>query len=319
MTPRSQKAAATEPVIRDIVPSEAVHFSGLTAPALRTVLGEAALPADCWRIGAFLEGEPAGLLLSAPGFETMQDLTTLMVAPGFRRRGIGRALLNTLHQRAQAAGKRGLVARWSNRLPRAQEFQALLASAGWSAPVETRRRMTWRVGDWRKGFPRRDQILARLRAHGLNDRSLAELGPEGLAAFRKENAALIAAGRAPEWASAEGWIEGADSDLSLVLHDRDGALCGWIAVYYQPQWQRWFVPQGWVVREKVPQGWLVGGIASLIARLEEKAGPEGQIIAQPPAGIAGGMEAMLHRHFGPYAVAMDFLNESEFLFRRDGG
>lgn len=320
MMAAEQETHAPEiPFVREIRADESTGFLGLTAPALRTALMEPYLPEGCFRIGAFLGNQPAGLLLSAPQPDDLQDITSIMVAPRFRRRGIGRALLADIAHRARALGRNGLVARWSDRLPQAAAFSALLASQGWSDPIETRRRMTWRVGDWTKGFPRRDAILARLRANGLMDRSLAALDVAEIEDLKRQNAELIANGRAPDWSSAEGWLPLADPDATVLLYDTHGRLHGWMAVNYQAKFDRWFIPQGYVVAEKVSAGWLIGAIASLWMRLEAKAGPDALLIAQPPAGAGGAMERMLFRHFGAHAVATDFLRESVLVFRRDDG
>lgn len=320
MTAAGRTAEKTERIgIRDLAADDAAAFAGLTAPALRELLSPATLPPGVHRLGAFVDDRPAGLLLSCPAEAPFQELSSIMVAPEWRGRGVARALLDRLARRLEEEGCPGLLARWSDRLPRAREFAALLEASGWSAPVETRRRMTWRVGDWRRGFPTRDALLARLRAHGMVDRSLSELGEAGIEDFARQNAALVRAGRAPRWSLAEGWLDGADRDVSLVLTDRQGALFGWLACFHQPQFRRWFVPQGFVLAEKVPRGWLVGGIASLCLRLEDKAGPDALVIAQPPAGVSGGMEALLFRHFGAHAIHTDFLRESRILLRREGG
>ncbi len=305
--------------IRSLDRADGDAFATLTAPALRWLLAAETLPHHVHRLGAFLGSQPAGLLLACPGTDGLVELSSIMVAPACRRRGIGHALMTAFAAAVAATGPSGLVARWSDRLPRAPEFSRLLAATGWSAPVQTRHRMTWRVGDWRTGFPARDRILARLRDQGLVDRSLAELGPEGTSELTRQNASLVSAGRAPEWAHARGWIQASDPETTVALLDRGGTLHGWIVCFHQTHLNRWYVPQGWVVEEKVPSGWLVGGIASLATRLEAKGGPDALVIAQPPSGIERGMERMLHRHFGAHAVATDFLNESTLLFRNGSG
>lgn len=302
------------PQIRTVTSADASRLSALTAGSLHWMLEDDRPEVGICRLAAFAGDEPVGLLLSCKGGDDLQELTSVMVAKAWRGRGIATMLLSELMKQLRQIGRKGVFARWSSQLPRASEFARLLASAGWSQPQVTRRRMSWRIGDWPQAFPDRDRILARLEARGLIVRSLAELGADGIADFTAQNAALIAAGRAPEWSDTSGWLQVADQDATVVLSDRAGAVAGWMVCVLQPQFGRWYIPQGWVVAEKVPLGWLVGGIASLCRRLEAKAGPDAILIAQPPAGIPGGMERMLYKQFGNHTVATDFLFESEFVF-----
>lgn len=302
------------PRIRAVGSTDAPDLTALTAGSLRWMLEDDRPELGICRLAAFSGDEPVGLLLSCKGGDGLQELTSIMVAKPWRGRGIATMLLAELMKQLRQSGGNGVFARWSSQLPRASEFARLLASAGWSQPQVTRRRMSWRIGDWPQAFPDRDRILTRLEARGLVVRSLAELGPDGTADFTAQNKALIAAGRAPEWSDTIGWLQVADQDATVVLSDRNGAVVGWMVCVLQPQFDRWYIPQGWVVAEKVPLGWLVGGIASLCRRLEAKAGPDAILIAQPPAGIPGGMERMLYKQFGNHTVATDFLFESEFVF-----
>ena len=326
MTPRTE--CHPLPHIREVRSTDAAALASLTAASLRWMLetnptnpdpanqSQPDLGLCC--LAAFVDTTPVGLVLSCKGPDEQQELTSVMVAQPWRGRGIATMLLVELTARLRKAGRRGLFARWSSQLPRATEFARLLAVAGWSQPDVTRRRMTWRIGDWRLGFPDRDRILARIAARGLQVRSLAELGPDGIADFQAQNSALIASGRAPEWSNTEGWLQAADPDVTVVLSDRAGAVAGWMVCVLQQPLGRWYIPQGWVVAEKVPLGWLVGGIAPLCQRLEAKAGPDAILIAQPPAGIPGGMERMLYKQFGSHTVATDFLFESQFNLNSDG-
>ncbi|SMD17862.1 GNAT family N-acetyltransferase [Rhizobium sp. RU36D] len=303
------------PDILPVTRADCGQFSGLTAAALRWILdAEDAASAQngfC-RLGAWSNGRPAGLLLSCPAADR-QELTSIMVAPSMRGRGIGAALLADFSRQMREAGKTAIFARWSSQLPRSAEFSRMLSSAGWSTPSVTRRRMTWRAGDWRLGFANRDSVLQRLQSRGLVVRSLAELGADGVSDFLDQSRALLAAGKAPRWSNPEGWVGMADHRLTVVLLDDAGRVQGWMVCAFQPQFGRWYVPQGWVVADKISRGWLLGGIASLSQRLEEAAGPDALIIAQPAADIPGGMEQMLFKHFGNHTIAMDFLFESEQL------
>ncbi|NBN65093.1 GNAT family N-acetyltransferase [Pannonibacter tanglangensis] len=305
-------APLAHPLIREAQPADAAVLAPLTAASLRWMLADDQAGRGVIRIAAFDGDTPVGLLLSCAAGAGLQELTSIMVTPGWRGRGVATMMLSRLTARLRRDGARGLFARWSSRLPRAAEFARLLAASGWSQPEVTRRRMTWRIGDWPDVFPNRDRVLARLERNGLVVRSLRELGEDGISEFKRQNLALIAAGRAPDWADMTGWVEVADPDVTVVLSDREGTVAGWMACVLQAPLGRWYIPQGWVVAEKVPQGWLVGGIASLCQRLVAKAGPDAMLIAQPPAGVPGGMERMLYRHFGTRTASTDFLFESEY-------
>lgn len=305
------------PQIREPGPEEAPALAALTAGALQWMLSAPQNGLRIVRLAAFDGDMPVGLLLSCEGEDGLQELSSIMVSPQWRGRGIARMLLCRLSQILREGGRRGLYARWSSRLPRAAEFARLLSAAGWGQPEVSRRRMSWRIGDWPKGFPMRDRILARLEARGMRCVRLDALDDAARQQLVQDGQALIAQGRAPEWSNPACWVNGPDSGLSQMLFDETGALQGWLVCSRQAAFNRWYIPQGWVVSERVQQGWLLGGIARLLQVLEEEAGPDTILICQPPAGVPGGMEQMLYKHFGSHAAATDYLFESEYIFSAD--
>lgn len=305
------------PQIRETRPEEAPALAALTAGALQWMLAAPVEDMRVLRLAAFIGDEPAGLVLSCAGEGGLQELTSIMVAPQWRGRGIAMMLLARLSQTLRKGGRRGIYARWSSRLPRAAEFARLLASSGWGQPEVSRRRMSWRIGDWPKGFPSRDRILTRLEAKGLRCTRLDALDDAGRRQLVQEGQDLIAQGRAPEWSNPAYWAQGEGAGLSQILFDGTGAVQGWLVCVQQSAFQRWYIPQGWVVRERIQQGWLLGGIARLVQVLEKEAGPDTLLICQPPADVPGGMEQMLYKHFGSHAASTDYLFESEYIFSAD--
>ncbi|WP_430511224.1 GNAT family N-acetyltransferase [Pannonibacter phragmitetus] len=305
------------PQIRETSPEDAPALAALTAGALQWMLATPTEDMRVLRLAAFIGGEPAGLVLSCAGEDGLQELSSIMVAPKWRGRGIAMMLLSRLCQTLHRGGRRGIYARWSSRLPRAAEFARLLASSGWGQPEISRHRMSWRIGDWPKGFPRRDRILTRLEAKGLRCARLDSLTGDLRQQFVQEGQDLIAQGRAPEWSNPAYWAQGEGAGLSQILFDETGAVQGWLVCIQQSAFRRWYIPQGWVVRERVQQGWLLGAIARLLQVLEEEAGPDTILICQPPADVPGGMEQMLDKHFGSHAASNDYLFESEYIFSTD--
>lgn len=313
----AQDTGTQVPQIRETGPEEAAALASLTAGALQWMLSAPQNGLRVVRIAAFDGTVPIGLLLSCEGEGGLQELSSVMVAPQWRGRGVARMMLCRLSRILREGGRRGIYARWSSRLPRAAEFARLLASAGWGQPEVSRRRMSWRIGDWPKGFPMRDRILARLEGKGLRCVRLDALDEAARRQLAGEAKSLIAQGRAPEWSNPDYWAQGEGAGLSQILFDETGSVQGWLVCVQQEAFRRWYIPQGWVVRERVQQGWLLGGIARLLQVLEQEAGPDTILICQPPADVPGGMEQMLYKHFGSHTASTDYLFESEYIFSAD--
>jgi len=290
----------------------AAAFAHLTANALRPLLLDPALdtePRGICLMGATDGDRPVGLVVSLRQGDD-QDLCSVMVAPSDRRRGIGKALLCAWTARMRTLGRTGVIARWSNALPKADAFFRLIVSCGWPTPMATRHRMTWRVGDCRTGFPQRDALLKRLANNGLSIRSFAETGDDLDRVFLPAARALIAQGRAPDWSDPGGWFAIADHHTSVVIEHAEHGTVGWMLCVRQPELGRWYIPLGWVVEEGIARGWLLGGFASVFRRTEEVHGPDALVFAQPPAHVEGRMGQLLFKHFGRFAMATDHLFES---------
>jgi ribosomal protein S18 acetylase RimI-like enzyme len=59
---------------------------------------------------ATLDGEPAGAMVTGYGTSAdLMEVEEIMVLPGFRRRGVGRALLEYARREARRRGMRGIV------------------------------------------------------------------------------------------------------------------------------------------------------------------------------------------------------------------
>lgn len=297
-------------------PAAAADFAHLTANALRPLLF--APEADAERLGACLlaarhNGRPVGLLASVRQRDH-QDLCSLMIDPAFRERGIGKAMILAWVARMRVLGRAGVVTRWSSALPKAEAFFRLLLSCGWPAPVPSRHRMTWRVGDWTTGFPQRDRLLTRLEGNGLQIRSFTEMAGDLEELVVPASREMIARDLAPAWSAPQGWFASADHDTSVVLVHADQGIVGWMVCVPQPEFRRWYIPLGWVVKEGIPRGWLLGGFASVLRRTEAHHGPDARIIAQPPAHVIGGMGQLLFKHFSRFAIAADYLLEGRLDF-----
>jgi GNAT superfamily N-acetyltransferase len=312
----SSTAPQTDVEIDLLTPGTAADFAHLTANALRPLLFAPDIEAE--RLGLCLlaatrEGRPVGLIVSVRQRDD-QELCSLMVDPSCRRAGIGKAMIFAWVARMRALGRAGVATRWSSALPKAEAFFRLLQSCDWPMPTPTRHRMTWRVGDCATGFPKREALLKRLEGNGLRIRSFAEMAEDLERIVVPASRALIERDLAPAWSAPGGWFASADHDTSVVLVHADHGVVGWMVCVPQPEFGRWYIPLGWVVKEGIPRGWLLGGFASVFQRTERLHGPEARIIAQPPAHVEGGMGQLLFKHFSRFAVAADYLLEGRMKF-----
>ena len=129
--------------IRTLSPDRARDFAPLTFPAYRSRIGR-----DTSAVGLLSGNEPAGLALtSKPDRNGSSELLSLFVGFPHRGRGLGTALLGHTQKLLARAGARSLRTSWSETLPGALPFQAILASTGWTAP---HKRMLILRGDFSK-------------------------------------------------------------------------------------------------------------------------------------------------------------------------
>jgi GNAT superfamily N-acetyltransferase len=115
------------------VDGDARNFALMTFTPFQPLLEDVSAPLAAY--AAYANDQPCGFLLARTGVEiggrdeNTVRLLSVFVHPARRRQGIAGALMDTL--RAGFPGKK-LWALWSAELPRAAEFEALLASRGWS-------------------------------------------------------------------------------------------------------------------------------------------------------------------------------------------
>ncbi len=103
-----------------------LHLNEPAAPAVRP-----------FAVGAFSGADPVGLALAAAreADERNADLLSLFVAPGQRRRGLGRALLEHVEKVAVAREVARFQAVWMTGRVGTDAVEGLLASRGWPEPV----------------------------------------------------------------------------------------------------------------------------------------------------------------------------------------
>ncbi len=135
--------------IGPVDPSAACRFEGLAPFEVRPVLHDLAALDRVHAVGATLMGRPIGLGLAVHGWAEpgalagapvvgTARLLTLAVARGWRRIGVGRALLDALESSLAAEGVESVSCRYA--LPPSSALvalEALFRSAGWSAPEVT--------------------------------------------------------------------------------------------------------------------------------------------------------------------------------------
>ncbi len=118
--------------------ASAVPFTGLALPNCRHFLDKLDTQADLVAIGASMLGLPAGLALAKyiPESESLR-LLSFFVLKGFRRQGIGTALLRRLEAAAVERGLPQLDVIYESSLADVAALQGLLTAQNWSAPTPT--------------------------------------------------------------------------------------------------------------------------------------------------------------------------------------
>lgn len=89
-------------------------------------------------LGASIDERPVGLaVLHSATAAKAAFLESIFVDPAFRRRGVGRALLEAAESMLLAAGIPKLVGSWYHDAPAAAAIERLLADTGWGEPTPT--------------------------------------------------------------------------------------------------------------------------------------------------------------------------------------
>lgn len=297
--------------LRNATPDDAAALAGLTWPTFHPLLSvdddrRTALRPLCHAV--WLGEVPVGLTVSMRSERDAdeQTLLSLMVKPVWRRQGIGRALLRNLYGALAAQEIRALEVRYSDRLPGAGMFAALLQSEGWSEPLATRRRICGAVRDTVSIFRDRGKVLERLLREGFRVLTWREAGERALALA----AALEENGEAPAWADPTPWRHRLHPEASLVLVDARDQVRGWVICEYQEALARWYFPIGWVRAPQAGRGWLLGAYAEGARRLAEAHGDGAMVVVETGRAQAG-MWRLLDRHFQPHVHWADHLMESQ--------
>jgi GNAT superfamily N-acetyltransferase len=296
--------------VRNVEGRDVARLETLTAGNLRPELASARA-GNC-SIGAWRDAAPVGLAVTrqSPENPDHQDLLSLVVVPVVRRRGVGSMLLDRLSAEMRRAGRTGLVARWSERLPLAADFARTLAANGWAEPVRHRLRMTFVCGDRIDRFGTGEKIRRRMERRGITIASFTELGADLDTGILPAIDRDIATGQVPEWARPGLWQTEMDRDLSLLMRSADGRRLGWIVCGHEETVDRWRVLVAWVARDGAGQGAIFGAMADLLRRLEAAHGSAAPLLVQPSASNGARLWPILEGHFRASALWADHVLES---------
>lgn len=310
-------AASREVSIRAVAALEAKAVAPLTWTAFRPLLATPDPAARTVCLAAWRGDIPIALAVTAASpehclTEGCQSLLSLTVAPAWRRQGVGHRLLTELDSVLAGQGVRAMSTSFSDRLPEAAAFSALLAATGWDAPAAQRYRICGEVKDTAILFRDRDRLLARLATTGFRVHSWRDRAADG----NRFAEAVVATGAAPAWARPALWEKTLDPDLSLVIADADGQPAGWVVCEYQPHLTRLYFPIGWMVPPYDARGWLLGAYAVGAERAAAKYG--GSTLAVIETGsMQQGMWRLFERHFQPHARWTDRLMVASRNFAGD--
>lgn len=292
------------PFIRSVEADAMAPVAHLTFQALANVFSEvtqADAPTILLRFAAYNGTTPIGLALVLHGKDHRQgELSSLAVDKAFRRRGVGTAILRYVEHHLRTANISEIFARFSDGLPRASAFAALVASAGWNGPVPERIRVMGQVGNALKVFRDRDKLLARALRDGLVLSSWRDFPHDATAHVLQE----IAKGRAPGWSSAGLFSDTFDPDFSMVLTKGDNTVVGWVICQFHAEVRRWSFPVGWIDSEHQKRGWLLVAYADGARRLSERFGPDAIAVFESTMGLPM-MWRVLEDRFAPHAQVAD--------------
>lgn len=224
-------------------------------------------------IGALVGETPIGLaLFSSPFRENERRLLSVMVNAPWRRRGIGKRLLDVGEAVARSMGTTRLLAVHSSRSSARAAYEGLMRNAGWGEPAAFEHRLAGKAGwalqarqDWAP-------FLARLRERGFGLTDWSEITAadrEAVAALLKEQPAEAAAFD-PFVSEQKLAIE---PRLSVLLR-RHGEIVGWILGSKGALADSVHYTHGYVRPELQRAGWLVGGVLAVSERQAGHLGPE---------------------------------------------
>ena len=247
-------------------------------------------------------GDAAGLALLhlPPGLPGR--LLSVMVAPAWRRQGIGSALLAAATRQAAAQGCPALTAQHSTAAAGIGAYDAFMEANGWPQATLMQVRGYGRAG-WARTA---GQTFARHRA-ALGRRGYAltpwpELTAADLAGIR----ALVASGAVPDGYDPMLQHDRDAPDLSAVLR-RHGAVVGWAKAHWQDAAQtQAFYHSGWVLPDVARQGWLAVAMIDLSARQADLYGDDSLTGFSTDAANLP-MQAILFNRFGALAERIDRL------------
>lgn len=311
---------ARDIVVRPAKGEEAARLAPLTFRAMAGLL----TGLDQIRHVAFAAwagDQPVGLLLAGPNLvqEPPPQLYSLVVASGWRRRGIGSRLLDAFMDWGIRQGHAALVTEWSDRLPGNGALAAALVRAGWTPPRQASLRLQSSVDRTDSVFTRRNQLLARVARDTIRILSWGDATPAARERVLTISMELGQDGTLPDWGDPRPWFTRLDPLYSLLILDGQDNPLGWIICEHQVAVGRWFFPIGWIHPDHARRGLLMAAIARVTAMLAENEGP-GAIAAFETTHLNKTMWYMLEKHFRPHATMADYLLASRCdLIAKPGG
>lgn len=300
---------ADDVMVREAAPEDAAALDHLTWNFYRPMLSmDAAARRDIRAVvlAAWHNGQAVGLATSmrTKNDPNAQALLSLSVVPAARRRGIGRTLLRALRGTLAGQEVAAIETQYSDRLPGAEGFAALLRADGWETPEATHRRICGPVRETFSVFRQRAGILERLDRQGFQARTWRQDGARAVAIAQT----LLDSGEAPRWADPRPWLDRLHPEASMVLVTPEGDVRGWVVCQHQQELSRWHFPIGWVREPEAGRGWLLGAYAEGARRLGLAHGDDTRVVVESTRMLPG-MWRVLDRHFVPYADWSDHLME----------
>lgn len=210
--------AASFPVLK----GNAILFSSFTFGQIGGWLNP--VPDDVIAVGLVVSARPVGLAI---GFlqsgKPRATLTSIVVAPAFRRKGLGRRLLDAWQAEASARGASACTASYIEAMSGREGLEALLADAGWTAPRTTGLVVVGRVGRMVDAGRSWSSVTDRLAVSRTYTFDPLELTATDVAAVERYLAD-------PEAADMLGPLHQSEHlarDFSIAIR-RDGRLVGWL-------------------------------------------------------------------------------------------
>jgi GNAT superfamily N-acetyltransferase len=182
------------------------------------------VPADVIAVGLVVGARPVGLALGhlQPG-RTEAVLTSIAVAPAFRRKGLGKRLLDAWLAEASGRGATRCVASYIEAMSGRVAFESLLADSGWTPPCATGLVVVGRVGrmvDAVRSWSSVTDRLAVSRTYSFDPLDLTAADVAEVDRYLAD----------PEAADMRGPLRQTERlarDFSIVIR-REGRLVGWV-------------------------------------------------------------------------------------------